>query len=74
MHLSFFLDKVCLRQKSMNNLINLQLSTLNLFFRNQGIFPQTKNSLQKKDQKGSLKVDILDPFNTKSYTKVFLAL
>ena len=51
MHLSFFLDKVCLRQKSMNNLINLQLSTLNLFFRNQGIFPQTKNSLQKNIKK-----------------------
>ena len=26
-----------------------------------------------KDQKGSLKAKILDPFNTKSYVKIFLA-
>ena len=50
-----------------------------LFFLDQGSFPQTKISRVKKifvikDQKGSLKAKILDPFNIKSYAKIFLTL
>ena len=55
-------------------------------FHNQGIFPQSRKFCTKKDfynvkifsankdQKGSLKVKILDPCNTKSSAKIFLVL
>ena len=36
-------------------------------------FPIVKNFFAN-DQKGSLKGKILDPFNTKSYAKIFLTL
>ena len=37
-------------------------------------FPTAKNFFANNDQKGSLKGKILDPFNTKSYAKIFLTL
>ena len=37
-------------------------------------FYTDKKKTANKDQKGSLKPKILDPFNTKCYTKIFLAL
>ena len=51
----------------------------NIFFY-QVSFPQTntfthsKYFSANKDQKGSLKAKIVDPFNTKSYAKLFLTL
>ena len=50
------------------------------YFFYQGSFPQTKFFTHSKyfsaneDQKGSLKAKIVDPFNTKSYAKLFLIL
>ena len=38
------------------------------------IFTQSKNFSRNKDQKGSLKAKILDPFNTTSYAKYFNSL
>ena len=51
-----------------------------LFFLDQVSFTQTKILTQSKkfsankDQKGSLKAKILDPFNTKLHAKIFLTL
>ena len=38
------------------------------------IFTQSKTFSANKNQIGSLKAKILDPFNTKSYAKIFLTL
>ena len=57
-----------------------EFSTIKDFFYSRGNFPQTKIFTQSKknsankDQKGSLKTKVLDPFNTKSCGKIFLAL
>ena len=50
------------------------------FFHSQGTFPQSRNFptvkelFYSQDKKGSLKAKTLDPFNTKSYAKMFLTL
>ena len=41
------------------------------FLLDQGSFPQSKKVSANKDQIGSLNAKIFDPFNTKSYTKIF---
>ena len=59
---------------------NKEVFQKKVFFLDKGSIPQTNIFMQSKkfsankDQKGSLKAKILDPFNTKFYAKTFLTL